>query len=154
MAVGYRWFQLKNEQPLFPFGFGLSYTHFAYSNLKVDADAKSVTFTLRNTGLRKGDEIAQVYVTLPTSAGEPFRKLAAFKRVTLAPGATQTVELPLDPLYLSTYSPSTDTWSRPTGAFLIEVGGSSESLPLHETNSWNWVNVSARTLQTRDHSGH
>ena len=113
MAVGYRWFQLKNKQPLFPFGFGLSYTHFAYSNLKVDPDAKSVTFTLRNTGLRKGDEIAQVYVTLPASAGEPFRKLAAFKRVTLAPGATQTVEIPLDPLYLSTYSPDANTWSRP-----------------------------------------
>jgi beta-glucosidase len=137
MAVGYRWFQLKNEQPLFPFGFGLSYTHFSYSNLKVDANAKSVSFTLRNTGLRKGDEIAQVYVTLPDSAGEPFRKLAAFKRVTLAPGATQTVELPLDPLYLSTYSPTTDTWSRPTGNFLIEVGGSSASLPLRQTLTLN-----------------
>jgi beta-glucosidase len=132
MAVGYRWFQLKHEQPLFPFGFGLSYTHFAYSNLKVAPNAKSLSFTLRNTGLRKGDEIAQVYVTLPDSAGEPFRKLAAFKRVTLAPGAAQTVEIPLDPLYLSTYSPTTDTWSRPTGTFLIEVGGSSASLPLHQ----------------------
>jgi beta-glucosidase len=133
MAVGYRWFQLKSEQPLFPFGFGLSYTHFAYSNLKVAPDAKSVTFTLRNTGLRKGDEIAQVYVTLPDTAGEPFRKLAAFKRVTLAPGATQTVELPHDPLYLSTYSPATDSWSLPAGAFLIEAGPSSATLPLHQT---------------------
>ena len=132
MAVGYRWFQLKNKQPLFPFGFGLSYTHFAYSNLKVNSEVKSVTFTLRNTGLRKGDEIAQVYVTLPTSAGEPFRKLAAFKRVTLAPGAIQAVEIPLDPLYLSTYSPDANTWSRPSGDFLIEVGGSSASLPLHQ----------------------
>ena len=125
MAVGYRWFQEKNKQPLFPFGFGLSYTHFAYSNLKVDPDAKSVSFTLRNTGAQAGDEIAQVYVTLPASAGEPFRKLAAFKRVSLAAGATQTVEIPLDPLYLSTYTPNTDTWSRPTGDFLFEVGGSS-----------------------------
>ncbi|MGD0796980.1 MAG: glycoside hydrolase family 3 C-terminal domain-containing protein [Acidobacteriaceae bacterium] len=133
MAVGYRWFQLKNEQPLFPFGFGLSYTHFAYSNLKVAPDAKSVTFTLRNTGLRKGDEIAQLYITLPTSAGEPFRKLAAFKRVTLAPGATQTITLPLDPLYLSTYSPTADSWSQPAGSFLIEAGGSSASLPLHQS---------------------
>jgi beta-glucosidase len=133
MAVGYRWFQLKHEQPLFPFGFGLSYTRFVYSNLKVDPPAKSVSFTLRNIGTRKGDEIAQVYVTLPASAGEPFRKLAAFKRVSLAAGATQTVAIPLDPLYLSTYSADTDAWSRPEGNFLIEVGGSSASLPLQQT---------------------
>ena len=133
MAVGYRWFQLKNKQPLFPFGFGLSYTHFAYSNLKVSPDAKSVSFTLRNTGLRKGDEIAQVYVTLPASADEHFRKLAAFRRVSLAAGATQSVEIPLDPLYLSIYSTADNTWSRPTGDYFVEVGGSSESLPLHQT---------------------
>ena len=71
----------KIKQPQFPFGFGLSYTHFAYSNLKVDPAAKSVTFDLRNTGAVAGDEIAEVYVTLPTSAGEPFRKLAGWKRV-------------------------------------------------------------------------
>jgi len=133
MAVGYRWFQLKNKQPLFPFGFGLSYTHFAYSNLKVEPNAKSVTFTLRNTGTLAGDEIAQVYITLPGSAGEPFRKLAAFKRISLAAGATQSVEILLDPLYLSTYSTSNNTWSRPSGDFLIEVGGSSAALPLHQT---------------------
>ncbi|MDP9051646.1 MAG: glycoside hydrolase family 3 C-terminal domain-containing protein, partial [Acidobacteriota bacterium] len=133
MAVGYRWFQEKNKQPLFPFGFGLSYTHFAYSNLKLAPHAKSVSFTLSNTGAVAGDEIAQVYVTLPTSAGEPFRKLAAFKRVSLAPGATQSVEISLDPLYLSTFSPDTNAWSRPNGSFQFEVGGSSADLPLHQT---------------------
>jgi beta-glucosidase len=135
MAVGYRWFQEKNKQPLFPFGFGLSYTHFAYSNLKVNPDAKAVTFTLRNTGAVTGDEIAEVYVTLPESAGEPFRKLVAWKRVTLAAGANQTVEIPLDPLYLSTFSTTTNSWSRPAGNFLIEVGGSSADLPLHHSLS-------------------
>jgi beta-glucosidase len=132
MAVGYRWFQEKNTQPLFPFGFGLSYTHYAYSNLKVDADAKSVTFNLRNTGTQAGDEVAEVYITLPTVAGEPFRKLAAWKRVSLAAGASQTMEIPLDPLYLSIFSPSDDTWSRPSGDYRIEVGGSSADLPLHQ----------------------
>ncbi len=131
MAVGYRWFQEKNKQPLFPFGFGLSYTHYAYSNLKVDPNAKSVTFDLRNTGATAGDEIAEVYITLPTSAGEPFRKLAGWKRVSLAPGASQTVEIPIDPLYLSTFSTASDSWSRPAGSFVIEVGGSSADLPLH-----------------------
>jgi beta-glucosidase len=133
MAVGYRWFQEKNKQPLFPFGFGLSYTRFAYSNLKVDANAKSVSFDLRNAGAQAGDEIAEIYVTLPASAGEPFRKLAGWKRVSLAPGASQAVEIPIDPLYLSIYSPTDDKWSRPAGNFLIEVGGSSADLPLHQS---------------------
>ena len=133
MAVGYRWFQEKNKQPLFPFGFGLSYTRFAYSNLKVDHDAKSVTFALRNTGGVAGDEIAEVYITLPDSVGEPFRKLAGWKRISLAPGATQTVEIPLDPLYLSIYSTADTKWTRPSGSFLIEVGGSSADLPLHQS---------------------
>jgi beta-glucosidase len=100
MAVGYRWFQQKSIQPLFPFGFGLSYTHFAYADLKVADDAKSVSFQLTNTGAQAGDEVAEVYITLPTSAGEPFRKLAGWKRVSLAAGASQTVEVALDPLYL------------------------------------------------------
>jgi beta-glucosidase len=133
MAVGYRWFQEKARQPQFAFGYGLSYTHFAYSNLKVDPGAKSITFTLRNIGARGGDEITQVYVTLPNSAGEPFRKLAGWKRVALAAGASQTVEIPLDPLYLSVYSPTDDKWTRPAGDFLIEVGGSSANLPLHNS---------------------
>jgi beta-glucosidase len=133
MAVGYRWFQEKNLKPQFAFGFGLSYTHFAYSNLKVDADGKNVSFELRNTGARAGDEIAEVYVTLPTSAGEPFRKLAGWKRISLAAGASQTVEVAIDPLYLSIYSTEKDAWARPAGEFLIEVGGSSAELPLHST---------------------
>jgi beta-glucosidase len=133
MAVGYRWFQEKNLKPLFPFGFGLSYTRFAYSNLKVDPDAKSVSFDLRNSGAQAGDEIAEVYVTLPGSAGELFRKLAGWKRVPLAAGASQTVEVAIDPLYLSIYSTEKDAWARPSGDFLIEVGGSSAELPLHRT---------------------
>jgi beta-glucosidase len=133
MAVGYRWFQEKNKQPLFPFGFGLSYTRFVYSDLKIDPDAKAVTFDLRNTGAIAGDEIAEVYVTLPASAGEPFRKLAGWKRVSLAAGATQTVSIPLDPLYLSIYSTTGNAWTRPTGDFLFEVGGSSADLPLHQS---------------------
>jgi beta-glucosidase len=133
MAVGYRWFQEKNIKPLFPFGFGLSYTHFAYSNLKVNSEVKSVTFDLSNTGTLAGDEIAQVYVTLPASAGEPFRKLAGWKRIALAAGASQTVEIPIDPLYLCIFSTADNSWFPPTGIYLIEVGGSSASLPLHQT---------------------
>jgi beta-glucosidase len=130
MAVGYRWFEVNNKHPLFPFGFGLSYTHFAYSNLRADPDESSVRFDLSNTGAQAGDEIAEVYVTLPASAGEPFRKLAAWKRVSLAPGAMQTVVIPIDPLYLKIYSTVDDGWSKPAGDFLVEVGGSAADLPL------------------------
>jgi beta-glucosidase len=147
MAVGYRWFQEKNEQPLFPFGFGLSYTHFAYSNLSVDPDAKSVRFDLRNIGSRAGDEIAEVYVTLPASAAEPFRKLAAWKRVSLAAGAMQTVEIPIDPLYLSIFSPADDGWSRPEGDFLFEVGGASADLPLRHTLRLTAIRLQPRPVE-------
>ena len=133
MAVGYRWFQEKNRKPLFPFGFGLSYSKFAYSNLKVEPGGKSVHFDLRNTGSRAGDEIAEVYVTLPAGAGEPFRKLAAWKRVSLAAGAMQAIDIPIDPLFLSVFSTDNDQWSRPAGDFLFEVGGSSADLPLSYT---------------------
>jgi beta-glucosidase len=126
MAVGYKWFEEKHEASLFPFGFGLSYTHFAYTNLKPsDGD---VSFDVRNTGTVAGDEVAQVYVTLPASAGEPFRKLAAFKRVSLAPGATEHMQLTLDPLVLSTFSVEDNAWHRQQSGLTIEVGGSSTSL--------------------------
>jgi beta-glucosidase len=133
MMVGYRWFQVKNKQPLFPFGFGLSYTHFAYSNLKIAPDAKSVSFDVKNTGASAGDEIAEVYVTLPNAAGEPFRKLAGFKRASIDAGASQTVEVPLDPLYLSIFSTKDNAWSRVSGEYVIEVGGSSADLPLYQS---------------------
>jgi beta-glucosidase len=149
MAVGYRWFQEKNKQPLFAFGFGLSYTRFVYSNLKVDTNAKSVSFDLHNAGVQNGDEIAQVYVTLPASAGEPFRKLAGWKRVSVAPGASQTVSIPLDPLYLSIYSPTDDKWTRPAGDFLLEVGGSSADLPLHQTIDLDSARLAAVSLPNK-----
>jgi beta-glucosidase len=133
MAVGYKWFQEKNETPLFPFGFGLSYTKFAYSNLKLKqaAGGLAVTFDLQNTGSLAGDEIAEVYVTLPGDTGEPFRKLAGFKRVPLAPGASASVEMPINAMVASTYSVDQSTFQQPRGSYLIEVGGSSNDLPLH-----------------------
>jgi beta-glucosidase len=133
MLVGYKWFQAEQKDPLFPFGFGLSYTGYAYSNLKVSANDASVAFEVRNTGNRQGDEIAEVYVTLPNAAGEPFRKLAGFKRVSLPPGAGQQVKVPLDPLVLSIFEAKDDTWRRPGGEYTVEVGGSSANLPLHTT---------------------
>jgi beta-glucosidase len=131
LTPGYRWFQVKNKAPQFPFGFGLSYTHFLYSNLRVDRDAKSVSFDLRNDGGRQGDEIAQIYVTMPASSGEAFRKLAGWKRVPLAPGESRHVEVSIDPLYLSTFSTQNNAWRRVAGEYVVEAGRSSADLPLH-----------------------
>ena len=108
-----------------------------------------MSFDLRNAGTQYGNEIAQVYVTLPTSAEEPFRKLAGWKRISLTPGATQTVSISLNPLYLSIYSPSDDKWTRPAGGFLFEVGGSSADLPLHQTIDLDSASVAAVSLSNK-----
>jgi beta-glucosidase len=130
MKVGYKWFQVKDETPLFPFGFGLSYTSFAYSGLTVAPGAESVSFEVKNTGARAGDEVAEVYVTLPKSADEPFRKLVGFVRVPLAAGASETVTVSIQPLYLKVFSTEKNGWERLAGKYGIEVGGSSAELPL------------------------
>jgi beta-glucosidase len=130
MKVGYKWFQVKDETPLYPFGFGLSYTRFAYSNLKVAPGGESVSFEVKNTGARVGDEVAEVYVTLPKSADEPFRKLVGFARVEVNAGASKMVTVPIRPLYLKVFSTEKNGWERLAGEYGIEVGGSSAELPL------------------------
>jgi beta-glucosidase len=91
LKVGYRWFDSEGIQPLFPFGYGLSYTSLAYSRLKLRAARKSATvsFTLANTGARPGAEVAQVYVGFPAWTGEPPRQLKGFQKVALDPGASR-----------------------------------------------------------------
>lgn len=130
MKVGYKWFQVEQETPLYPFGFGLSYTRFAYSALGVAPDAQSVSFTVKNTGARRGDEIAEVYATLPARSGEPFRRLVGFARVSLEAGASQRVTVPISPLYLKIFSTEKNDWERLPGEYTLEVGGSSADLPL------------------------
>ena len=131
LKVGYKWFDAEGKAPLFPFGHGLSYTTFAYSSLKLSPS--EATFTLRNTGKRKGSEIAQVYIGLPANAGEPPRRLVAWAKVTLAPGASQTVSLPLEPKYLSVFDTMKDDWDLVRGDYAVSVGGSSRSTPLKGT---------------------
>jgi beta-glucosidase len=130
MMVGYKWFQAKGKTPLFPFGFGLSYTSYAYSGLK--AGKEKVSFEVKNTGAMAGDEIAEVYVTLPDAAGEPFRKLAGFTRVSLAAGEKKTVTVELNPLVLDVFSEAKNAFELTPGTYTVEVGGSSVALPLKE----------------------
>jgi beta-glucosidase len=128
LKVGYKWYEAENKTPLFPFGFGLSYTTYSYSDLK--ATPTTVTFEVKNTGSRAGEEAAQVYVTLPASAGEPFRRLVAWQKVALAPGETKSVTLPLTPHYLSIFNADREAWELVPGSYTVSAGGSSNDLPL------------------------
>ncbi len=131
LLVGYKWFDAKNKQPLFPFGFGLCYTTYSYSDLKVSP--AQVTFDVKNTGGRAGAEIAEVYATLPQAAGEPFKRLVAFKKIALAPGESKTVTLDLNPHYLSIFNEAKNGWDLVAGEYTVQVGGSSRDLPLSGT---------------------
>ncbi len=90
-AVGYKWFEEQHKKPLFAFGFGLSYTTYAYSGLSVDSGTKTVRFTVKNTGKRPGTEIAEVYARLPKGTDEPYKRLSGWTRVALAPGESKAV---------------------------------------------------------------
>ncbi len=134
LKVGYKWFDAEGKEPLLPFGFGLAYTTYAYSELKItEGPEVKVTFSVRNTGPRAGAETAQVYVSLPPSAGEPPKRLAAWDKVQLAPGESKTVTLTLDRRCLSVFSVDKDAWELVPGEYKILVGGSSRNTPLTGT---------------------
>jgi beta-glucosidase len=128
--VGYKWYEMQKKQPLFAFGYGLSYTSFAYSGLSVDSAAKTARFTIKNTGKRAGAEIAQVYARLPKGSDEPFKRLAGFKRVSLAPGESQTVTVSIDPRVLQTFEEADSSWKLAPGEYEVVVGASSANTPL------------------------
>jgi beta-glucosidase len=130
VRFGYKWFDSEAKEPLFPFGYGLSYTQFKYSDLRVDPLARTVTFAVANVGARDGIEIAQVYVGLPKTSGEHFRRLAAWQRVELKAREQRTVTAPLEALAIATFDESKDAWTWPSGEYSIAVGGSSRDLPL------------------------
>jgi beta-glucosidase len=129
--VGYKWFEAQHKRPLFAFGFGLSYTTYEYSGLIVDSAAKIVRFTVTNTGKRAGTEIAEVYARLPQGADESsYKRLVGWKRVTLAPGESQTVTVPIDFRVLKTFDVANNRWNFTPGDYKVFVGGSSASTPL------------------------
>ncbi|HEX3373741.1 MAG TPA: glycoside hydrolase family 3 C-terminal domain-containing protein [Edaphobacter sp.] len=131
--VGYKWFESTNQQPLFPFGFGLSYTTYAYSGLTVDDANRTVHFTIRNTGQCEGTEIAQVYVALPAAAKENYKRLSAWQRVKLAPGESKDVTLPLHPLSLTVFNTEKNGWQLLPGDYNVTAGSSSSDTPLTAT---------------------
>ena len=131
--VGYKWFDSTHKEPLFPFGFGLSYTNYAYSGLTVDDAQKTVRFTVRNTGSQAGTEIAQVYVALPAAAKEDYKRMVAWQRVKLAPGESKEVTLKLNPLYLSVFNTDSNAWQLLPGEYKVMAGASSRETPLTAT---------------------
>jgi len=128
--VGYKWYEAQNKKPLFPFGFGLSYTIYSYSGLSVDSTAKTARFTVKNTGKRTGTEIAQVYGRLPKDSDEFFKRLVGWKRITLAPGESQTVTVVIDDRVLKTYDEEKNAWNLPLGEYQVLAGSSSDNTPL------------------------
>jgi beta-glucosidase len=137
LKVGYKWYDAEHKAVLFPFGFGLSYTTYRYSNLKVDPTARKVSFTVTNTGNRPGAEIAQVYVSLPASANEPPKRLVGWSKPKLAPGESREVTVDIDPQYLQIFDEQSNAFKPVPGQYTFAVGGSSQDLSLKQDVSLN-----------------
>ena len=132
LQVGYRWFDAKGIEPLFPFGFGLSYTTFRYDDLRVTprGNGARVQFRITNTGGRTGAETGQVYVGFPKRDGEPPRQLKGFEKVSLEGGRSKTVTVDLDARSFQHWNTTKNGWVATRGCYTIAVGGSSRDLPL------------------------
>ncbi len=140
-AVGYRWFDVKGHEPLFAFGHGLSYTTFAFSALTASSNKHSVSVSLsaRNTGARAGMTVPQIYV-----AGEHWeapKRLGGWQKVSLDPGASKAVTIPIDPRLLATFDASSNTWRIAAGTYRIMLGSSARDI--HDTVS---ITLKAQSL--------
>ena len=139
LDVGYRWYDAKNITPLFPFGYGLSYTTFRFSNLHLSAPKLAehgrieVTAAVTNTGTRAGAEVAQLYLGDPASTGEPVNQLKGFQKVYLRPGQTKHVHFSVTAQDASTWNTLAHGWTLGAGTYAVRVGDSSRSLPLAGT---------------------
>jgi beta-glucosidase len=133
--VGYRWYDSRGTKPLFPFGFGLSYTTFSYTAIHADAMADgrwSVTFSVTNNGTRDGDEVSEVFVSPPATSHtvRAVRELKGFSRVSLANDETKKLEIVLGPEAFSNYDEAKGKWVVEPGSYTIEVGSSSRNIQL------------------------
>jgi beta-glucosidase len=154
LQTGYRWYEANGITPVFPFGFGLSYTTFGYSNLSVtpalDPQTRravvTVTYTITNTGTREGAEASQVYLTLPAAAAEPSKRLVGFQKVDLLPGESRQVTVTIDSSAsnhpFSYWVPINDapapgwsngSWRSAPGDYTVHVGTSSADTALLQT---------------------
>jgi beta-glucosidase len=132
LDVGYRWYDAYKVTPLFPFGYGLSYTSFAYSHMRITrSDAHlAVSFTVRNTGAHAGAEVAQLYVDDPAAAGEPPKQLQGYQRVYLRPGRSTRLTITLTRRSFSVWDTASQSWRTTPGLYRILVGASSRDIRL------------------------
>jgi len=138
LDVGYRWYEAKNLTPLFPFGFGLSYTKFAFSHLRIERTGAGgvydtvVSATIKNVGSTAGADVAQLYLGDPASAGEPPRQLVDFQKVALAPGRSAEVHFTITPQDTWWWDQSAKGWTQSLGTYQVYLGDSSAlaNLPL------------------------
>ena len=151
--IGYRWYDTKNITPMFPFGFGLSYTKFAYSGLSLSRTVVNgtqdlqVSATVTNVGKVAGSDVAQVYLGDPAATGEPPRELEGYQRVTLNPGRSARVSFTITPQDMSWWSDTANGWTQTAGLYHVYVGDSSalSSLPLRNAFRM-WVTPAARQV--------
>jgi beta-glucosidase len=147
--VGYRWYDAKGIQPLFPFGFGLSYTTFAYSGLRVTpattngVSTEQVSATVTNTGARAGSDVAQLYLGDPAGTGEPPRQLVGFQRVTLGPGQSTRVTFAVTPRDTWWWNQTAGGWSQTPGTYHVYVGDSSAAANLPLRGSFRMTSTPA-----------
>ncbi|GMA66094.1 hypothetical protein GCM10025859_65360 [Alicyclobacillus fastidiosus] len=135
LDVGYRWYDSRNVKPLFPFGYGLSYTTFKYSNLKINTSKFSlgqvfVTVDVTNTGKRVGAAVPQLYIGDPQDASEPPRQLKGYEKILLNPGETKAVSFQLNARAFSIWNVKSNNWTVVYGTYTLMIGSSSENIAL------------------------
>ena len=137
--VGYRYYDTKKVEPLFPFGFGLSYTTFEFSDLKLSRDSMkkegkiTVELTIKNTGKVAGDEVVQLYIhDIKSKVDRPEKELKGFKKVHLNPGESKSVKFKIDKKSLSYYDVKSKSWVVDSGDFEMLIGNSSRNILLKE----------------------
>lgn len=136
--VGYRWFQRVKEKPLFPFGYGLSYTSFRYGAIKVSTDETlEITFSVRNTGKRAGTDTPQVYVAVTDLSGRTIDRLVGWGRLTLEPGQSEQVTVTVDPRTIANFDTQRQKWVVAGGQYKVRVGANSADHKLSATATLN-----------------
>ena len=133
ILVGYRWYDAHHQEPLFPFGFGLSYTDFQLGDLRLSrhGDTMNIELTVKNVGSRPGSDVVQVYVGEPAAAEEPPSQLKGFAKVSLQPNERKHVTIAVPVKALASWSEQDHKWELPAGNYEIKVGESSRDFRLH-----------------------